>query len=94
MSGSPQVARSPEKVDVLLLGGLVLTLNDNREEFNPGALAVRGNYILAVGSRTEIEARYEAPDRPAPASHSRRQPRDQGAHEGDPSYEDQGDQAG
>jgi len=62
LSGSPQVARSPEKVDVLLLGGLVLTLNDNREEFNPGALAVRGNHILAVGSRTEIEARYEAPE--------------------------------
>ncbi|MFP3868075.1 MAG: amidohydrolase family protein [Desulfobacteraceae bacterium] len=61
MSGPAQLNKSPEEVDLLLLGGLVLTLNDHQEVFNPGALAVRGDQILAVGSRAEIKARYAAP---------------------------------
>jgi len=49
-----------EAVDLLLAGGLVITLNDTGEIFAPGAVAVRGDSIVAVGPRAEILSRYQA----------------------------------
>ena len=48
--------------DVLVTGGTVVTMNEGRTILEDGALAIKGDSIIAVGSRAEIEARYSAPD--------------------------------
>lgn len=49
-----------ETVDQLLSGGIVLTMNTSFEIFNPGAVAIRGNTIVAVGPMDDILAVYQA----------------------------------
>ena len=51
-----------EKVDLLVTGGTVVTMNEGRTILDDGALAIKGDSIVAVGSRTEIEGKYSAPD--------------------------------
>jgi len=52
----------PEKeaVSLLLSGAWVLTLNERREVFTPGAVALKGEEIVAVGPAAELKARYRA----------------------------------
>jgi 5-methylthioadenosine/S-adenosylhomocysteine deaminase len=45
--------------DLLLTGGVVITVDDKRRVFDPGAIAIRGEEILAVGAADEL-ADYEA----------------------------------
>ena len=45
-----------EKVDVLVSGGTVVTMDAERRIIGDGAVAVRGDAIVAVGSRARIEA--------------------------------------
>jgi 5-methylthioadenosine/S-adenosylhomocysteine deaminase len=47
--------------DLLILGGLVLTVDDADTVWRDGGLAIRDGALVAVGSRTEIEAAYTAP---------------------------------
>ncbi len=49
-----------ERVDTLLVGGVVVTMNRHYDVFPAGALAVRGNAIVAVGPADELLAAYEA----------------------------------
>jgi len=49
-----------EKVDVLLSGGTVITVDPERRIFRDGAVAMRGTDIVAVGKRADLEVRYEA----------------------------------
>jgi 5-methylthioadenosine/S-adenosylhomocysteine deaminase len=49
-----------EPVDLLLTGAWVLTQNQRRETFNPGAVALKGDAIVAVGPPAELQARYAA----------------------------------
>jgi len=55
-------------VDILITGGTVVTLDERDATFNPGALAVDGDLLLAVGGREEMLAAYrgkqqiDAPD--------------------------------
>jgi len=49
-----------QKVDTILSGGIVVTMNDEMEIFTDGAVAVRNDMIAAVGTREEIEAAYAA----------------------------------
>jgi 5-methylthioadenosine/S-adenosylhomocysteine deaminase len=55
---SPLIAR--EKADLLITGGTVITMDAQRRLIDDGAVAIRGDSIVAVGSRAEIEARFEA----------------------------------
>ena len=50
----------PIYVDVILTGGSVATMNDDFDLFNPGAIAIRGGVIKAVGPADQIEAAYSA----------------------------------
>ncbi|MBN1402447.1 MAG: amidohydrolase family protein [Anaerolineae bacterium] len=50
----------PQAVDILLLGGPVLTMNPAREIYSPGAVALSGQTIVAVGPRAEVERAYRA----------------------------------
>ena len=49
-----------EPVSLLLQGAWVITLNPQREVFAPGAVALRGEEIVAVGPPAQIKARYRA----------------------------------
>jgi 5-methylthioadenosine/S-adenosylhomocysteine deaminase len=49
-----------EKADLLVTGGTVVTMNGSRAILNDGAVVVRGDTIIAVGPRSELEARYDA----------------------------------
>jgi 5-methylthioadenosine/S-adenosylhomocysteine deaminase len=49
-----------ESVDLLITDGLVLTLNENNQRFQSGAVAIRDSDIVAVGPADAIRARYRA----------------------------------
>jgi len=50
----------PEQVDILLKAGTVITMNPGREVFPDGAVAVRGDTIVAVGPRSVLQSGYQA----------------------------------
>lgn len=49
-----------EHVDILLTNAIVLTMDEKMTYFEPGAVAVSGKTIRAVGAQAEIEAGYTA----------------------------------
>jgi 5-methylthioadenosine/S-adenosylhomocysteine deaminase len=51
------VAREP--VSLLLIGAWVVTQNSAREVFAPGAVALRGEEIVAVGRPGDLKSRYQ-----------------------------------
>ncbi len=53
-------ATEKETVSLLITGAWVLTQNAAREVFSPGAVAIRGEEIVAVGPPAELQKRYAA----------------------------------
>jgi 5-methylthioadenosine/S-adenosylhomocysteine deaminase len=51
---------SKERVDTLIDGGIVVTMDGSRHIYDDGAVAVKGDAIVATGPRAELEARYES----------------------------------
>ena len=49
-----------QTVDILLINAHVLTMDDAMNQYRPGAVAVKGDSILAVGAEAEISAQYSA----------------------------------
>ncbi len=49
-----------QHIDVLFVGGTVLTMNQNMDVYPNGAVAVKNDHIIAVGPRKEVEAAYTA----------------------------------
>ena len=56
----PSAASAKDKVDLLVTGGTVVTMDAQRRVIEDGAVAIRGDSIVAVGPRAEIENRFEA----------------------------------
>ena len=54
-------AQTPQKADLLITGGTIVTMNGPRTIQEDGAIAIQGDTILAVGPRAEIAAHYQAP---------------------------------
>ena len=50
----------PQPVDILLRGGTVVTMNEKFDVFEDGAVAIRGDSIVAVGPTAEIARAYRA----------------------------------
>jgi len=48
------------QVDTLLTNALVLTMDENFNQFQPGAVAVKEESIVAVGNEDEIKSEYSA----------------------------------
>lgn len=48
------------KVDQLLIGGTVLTMNQEMDIFPDGAVAIQDDHIVAVGPKTELLERFQA----------------------------------
>jgi len=47
-------------VDLLITRGLIVTMNAPRTIYDDGAVAIKGDSIVAVGPRSEIESQYAA----------------------------------
>jgi 5-methylthioadenosine/S-adenosylhomocysteine deaminase len=56
----PRAASAKDKVDLLVTGGTVVTMDGQGRVIEDGAVAIRGDSIVAVGPRAEIENRFEA----------------------------------
>jgi len=50
----------PRRVSLILTGGDIVTMNPGREVLSPGAVAVDGNEIVAVGRPEDVAARFTA----------------------------------
>lgn len=55
-----QPSSNKEKVDLLISGGTIVTMDGDRLIVEDGALAVKGDAIAAIGFRTDIESKYAA----------------------------------
>ena len=53
-------AQTREKVDVIVAGGTVVTMDGGRKIYENGAVAIKGDSIVAVGSQSEILSKYTA----------------------------------
>ncbi len=57
VSASAQAGK--ESVDLIVSGGTVVSMDEKRTIFEDGSVAVRGDSIVAVGPRAEVEAKYK-----------------------------------
>ena len=55
--------RSTERVDLLVLGGKIVTMDGSRRVIDEGGIAVTGGRIIAIGPRAEIEKAYTSRQR-------------------------------
>ena len=53
-------AVAQQNVDLIVSGGIVVTMDAGRAIYQEGSVAVRGDSIVAVGPRAEVEARYQS----------------------------------
>jgi len=53
-------AQQRQDVDLIVAHGIVVTMDEGRDIYQDGAVAVRGDAIVAVGARSEIESRFKA----------------------------------
>jgi 5-methylthioadenosine/S-adenosylhomocysteine deaminase len=56
----PSSGRPPERVDIIIRGGTVVTMDGSSRVIENGSVAVKGERIVAVGKASEITARYVA----------------------------------
>ena len=61
LTAVPASARAREKADLLITGGKVVTMDAQKRVIEDGAVAVRGDSIVGVGPRAEIESEFDAP---------------------------------
>lgn len=52
-----------ERVDLLVVGGWYVTMDGSRRVIENGAMAVKGDTIVAIGPRVEVTAKYTAAKR-------------------------------
>jgi 5-methylthioadenosine/S-adenosylhomocysteine deaminase len=50
----------PQRVDLIVTHGLLVTMNGARNIYDDGAVAIKGDAIVAVGPQSEIEVKYAA----------------------------------
>jgi 5-methylthioadenosine/S-adenosylhomocysteine deaminase len=60
IAGTAGELPAKENVDLMVSGGILVTMDAGRHLFPDGALAVRGDRIVEVGSTTELVRKYEA----------------------------------
>jgi 5-methylthioadenosine/S-adenosylhomocysteine deaminase len=59
-AAAPQASSGKEKVDLIVTGGLIVTMNGPRAIYDDGALVIKNDFIVAVGPRGEIDGKYAA----------------------------------
>jgi 5-methylthioadenosine/S-adenosylhomocysteine deaminase len=58
-----QAQSNKESVDLLITGATIVTMDADRHVFDDGAIAVKGDTIVAIGSSKDILAKYDASQR-------------------------------
>jgi 5-methylthioadenosine/S-adenosylhomocysteine deaminase len=53
-------SQATKHVDLIVTGGTVLTMNETRAVYEDGAIAVKGDTIVEVGSSNEVKTKYVA----------------------------------
>ena len=53
-------ANNKEKIDLLINGGTIITMDGDRLILEDGAVAVKGDEISGIGFRTDLEKEYTA----------------------------------
>ena len=49
-----------ERADLVIAGGTIGTMDPERHILEDGAIAIKGDTVLGVGSRAQIDAKYTA----------------------------------
>ena len=57
-SRTPAFGQARQDVDLIVSGGIVVTMDGDRAIYQDGSVAVRGDSIVAAGPRADIESRY------------------------------------
>jgi 5-methylthioadenosine/S-adenosylhomocysteine deaminase len=57
---TPRLAVAKDKADLLVTNGTVITMDGQRRIIENGAVAVRGDSIVAVGASADLAAQYDA----------------------------------
>lgn len=57
-ASAQQKGKRAEPVDIVVLGGTIVTMNEARQVIEDGGIAFKGGRIVAVGPRGEIAKRY------------------------------------
>jgi len=60
LPASPGAPTARDSADLLVTGGTVVTMDAARTIYDDGAVAIRGDVIVAVGKRSEVEGKYQA----------------------------------
>jgi 5-methylthioadenosine/S-adenosylhomocysteine deaminase len=60
LSSGAAFAQAKQEVDLIVSGGIVVTMDAPRAIYRDGSVAVRGDSIVAVGPRTEVESHYRS----------------------------------
>lgn len=60
LDATPSTGQAAERVDIIIRGGTVVTMDGTSRVIENGAVAVKGERIVAVGATSEIVARYTA----------------------------------
>ena len=55
-------SQSPRRVALLITGGIVVTVDEARHVYNPGAVAIDGTDIVGVGTAADVAARFRGAD--------------------------------
>jgi len=63
LSNNTQAQTRREPVDLMVLGGTIVTMDQTRRIIDDGAIAVSKGRIVAIGPRAEIEGRYSSRQR-------------------------------
>ena len=53
-------AQQKQSADLIVTHGNIVTMDGGRAIYQDGAVAVRGDSIVAVGPREEVESRFQA----------------------------------
>ena len=56
---APTVGQTKQQVDLLVSGGTVVSMDGARTIYQEGSVAIKGDAIVGVGPRAEVEARYK-----------------------------------
>ena len=51
--------QTKQSVDLIVSGGTIVTMDSGRAIYQEGSVAIKGDAIVAVGPRAEVEARYK-----------------------------------
>ena len=58
MSGAEYLSAAQRAVSLIITGGVIVTMDDERRVLTPGAIAIAEDGIVAVGSPDSVQKEY------------------------------------